>query len=144
MATYRTTIDSAMSVEEAFDFLADFGNAPQWDANTKSSDLKSGDPHSAGAKYEVVTGFAGRDLTLTYETIEIERPDRVVLRSSTGMADIEDVMTFAPDGEGCVVGYEANILPHGVAKVLDPVFSLIFKRVGDRAAESLKDALNAK
>ncbi len=144
MATYKATFKSPMSVEEVFTFLADFSNAPEWDANTKSSDLIEGDPYEVGATYKVVTGFAGRDLTLTYETIEIERPNRVVLKSGTGMADIEDVMTFEADGEGSVVSYQANILPHGLAKVLDPVFGLIFNKVGDRAAESLKDALKAK
>jgi hypothetical protein len=144
MATYKTKINSPMSVDEVFSFLADFSNAPEWDANTKSSDLLSGHPYETGAKYKVVTEFAGRDLTLTYETIEIERPNRVVLRSGTSIADIEDVMTFEADGDGTLVSYQASILPKSVAKVLDPVFSLIFKKVGDRAAESLKDALKAK
>ncbi len=144
MATYKTTIKSPMSVDEVFNFLADFSNAPEWDANTKSSDLTEGSPYEVGAKYKVVTGFAGRDLTLTYETIEIERPNRVVLKSGTGLADIEDVMTFEADGEGSVVSYQASILTSGLAKVLDPVFGLIFNKVGDRAAESLKDALKAK
>ena len=144
MATYEATFKSPMSVDEAFSLLADFSNAPVWDANTKTSDLIDGDPYEVGARYKVVTGFAGRDLTLTYETIEIDRPNRVVLKSGTGMADIEDVMTFEPEGDGSIVNYQANILPHGVAKVLDPVFALIFKKVGDRAAESLRDALKAK
>ena len=144
MATYRAKFNSPMSVEEAFSFLADFSNAPEWDANTKSSDLIEGDPYEVGAQYRVVTAFAGRDLTLTYETIEIDRPNRVVLRSGTALAAIEDVMEFEADGDGSIVSYEANILPHGVAKVLDPLFSLIFKRVGDHAAESLKQALKAK
>ena len=144
MATYRATVHSPMSVEEVFSFMADFSNAPDWDANTKSSDLQTADPYAVGAKYEVVTGFAGRDLTLTYETIEIERPNRVILKSGTAIADIEDVMTFEPHGDGTEVTYEANIVPHSVAKVIDPVFSLIFKRVGDRALESMKDALKAK
>jgi hypothetical protein len=133
-----------MSVDEVFTLMADFSNAPEWDQNTKSSDLVEGDPYEVGARYRVVTGFAGRDLTLTYETITIERPNLVVLKSGTGMAEIKDVIAFEADGEGSVVSYEANILPHGVAKVLDPVFALIFKRVGDRAAESLKAALKSK
>jgi len=144
MATYRATVISPMPVEEVFNLMADFSNAPEWDANTKSSELQTADPYAVGAKYEVVTGFAGRDLTLTYETLEIERPNRVVLQSGTKIADIKDVMTFKPHGDGTEVTYEANIRPHSVAKVIDPIFSLIFKRVGDRALESMKDALKAK
>lgn len=144
MATYKATVHSPMSVEEVFNLMADFSNAPVWDANTKSSELQTADPYAVGAKYEVVTGFAGRDLTLTYETLEIERPNKVVLKSGTKVADIKDVMTFKAHGDGTEVNYEANILPHSVAKLLDPIFSLVFKRVGDRALESMKDALKAK
>lgn len=144
MATYRAEVTSPMSVEEVFNFMADFSNAPEWDANTKSSELQTDDPYAVGAKYEVVTGFAGRDLTLTYETLEIERPARVVLKSGTAVADIEDVMTFTAHGDGTAVSYEANIRPHSVAKLLDPIFSLIFRRVGDRALASMKDALKSK
>lgn len=133
-----------MSPEQTFEYLADFSTAAEWDANTKSSDLISGDPLSEGAEYKVVTEFAGRDLTLTYRTAELERPGRIVFHSGTAVADIEDVILIAPDGSGSKVSYEANIKPKSIAIVLDPVFSLIFKRVGDRAAKSLKETLASK
>jgi hypothetical protein len=133
-----------MTPEQTFEYLADFSTASEWDANTKSSDLMSGDAMSEGAEYRVVTGFAGRDLTLTYRTAELQRPGKIVFHSGTAVADIEDVITISPDGSGSKVNYEANIKPKSIAIVLDPVFSLIFKRVGDRAAESLRETLASK
>ncbi len=144
MATYKATVHSPMPVEEVFNLMADFSKAPEWDANTKSSELKTDDPFAVGARFDIVTAFAGRDLNLTYETIEIERPNRVVLRSGTAIAVIEDIMTFEAEGDGTKVNYEANIRPKSVAKVIDPIFSMIFKRVGDHALESMKVALKAK
>ena len=82
-------------------------------------------------------------MTLTYETVEFERPSRVVFRSGTGMATIEDTITITPDGEGSKVEYVADIRLKGISRLLDPVFSLIFQRVGDRAAEGLRKALDA-
>ncbi|MGB0121197.1 MAG: SRPBCC family protein [Solirubrobacterales bacterium] len=145
MASYTATVVSPRPIDDVFGYLADFSTAPEWDENTVSSELTSGDPFVAGAKYEVVTEFGGRELTLTYETVEIERPARVVLESGTGMAGIRDTMTFksTPDG-GTEVTYEANVSPNGFAKVLDPVFSLIFKRVGDKAVKGLRRELDAK
>ena len=59
------------------------------------------------------------------------------------MATIEDTITITPNGEGSRVEYVADIGLKGVSRLLDPVFSLIFKRVGDRAAEGLRVALDA-
>lgn len=133
-----------MTPEQTFDYLADFRTAAEWDVNTKSSDLVSGDPMSDGAEYKVVTEFAGRDLTLTYRSAGLQRPGKIVFRSETAVADIEDVITISPDGSGSEVSYEANIKPKSIAKVLDPVFKLIFNQVGDRAAQSLKETLASK
>jgi hypothetical protein len=144
MASYRTTAKSPMTPEQTFEYLADFSTAAEWDANTKSSDLVSGEATSEGAEYRVVTEFAGRDLTLTYRTTELQRPGKIVFQSGTAVADIEDVITITPDGSGSKVSYEANIKPKSIAIVLDPLFSLIFKRVGDRAAKSLKETLASK
>jgi len=144
MATYTATVISSKPIDEAFTYLADFRTAPEWDENTVSSDLTKGDPFSTGATYKVVTEFGGRELTLEYETVEIQRPDRVVLTSGTGMAGITDTMTFKalPDGR-TEVTYSANVAPKGLAKILDPVFALIFKRVGDKAVAGLRRELDA-
>lgn len=143
MATYRTRIESPLTREEAFDYLSDFQNAAEWDSNTVSSECLGGDPRRHGARFEVVTEFGGRNLTLVYETIEFDRPAKVVFRSETGMSSIEDTITFDSAGDGSVVEYEARINMKGLAKALDPVFSLVFGRVGDRAAEGLRKALKA-
>ena len=92
-----------MSPEQTFEYLADFSTAAEWDANTKSSDLVSGDPMEEGAEYKVVTEFAGRDLTMTYRTVELDRPGRIVFNSATAIAEIEDVITVKPDGTGSEV-----------------------------------------
>ena len=144
MANYKGTVESSMSPEEAFDYLADFSNAPDWDPNTVSSDLKTPEAFMVGAKYDVVTKFAGRNMDLLYETVELDRPHRVVFSSGNGSTDITDTITFKPTATGTDVTYDANIAPKGFAKVLDPALTLIFKRVGDKAIESLRLKLKAR
>lgn len=133
-----------MPVEDTFEYMADFTTAGEWDANTTSSECVNGDPLREGAEYRVVTEFGGREFTLTYRTTEFNPHERVVLKSGTGMAEIEDVITFAAKGDGTEVTYEANVHPKGAARILDPIFGLIFKRVGDRAAESMRRTLALK
>lgn len=143
MASYHATIQSPMTPEESFDYLADFSTAGEWDANTVSSECISGEAGTLGAKYEVVTRFAGREMTLAYETVEYDRPKKVVLKSGNGTTEITDTMTFTPSGPGTKVTYNANIAPKGLVKLIDPLLALIFKRVGDNAVVGLREALGA-
>ena len=143
MANYKATINSPMSVEEAFDYLADFTNATEWDPNTTSSQCIEGEPGTPGSRYKVVTEFGGREMELTYETIEVDRPRKVVLQSGNGSTEIRDTMTFKSTGGGSMVTYDANVAPKGLVKLIDPILAIIFKRVGDRAAEGLRKALRA-
>ncbi len=143
MANYNTTVDSPKSPEEAFDYLSDFTTAGEWDANTVSSELVKGDAKEVGAEYRVVTRFGGREMTLTYRTVELDRPRKVVLESGNSSTKITDTMSFEPTASGTRVTYDANVAPRGLAKLLDPVLTLIFKRVGDNAAKGLREALGA-
>jgi hypothetical protein len=144
MARYTATIHSPLPLEQTFDYMADFSNAAEWDANTVSSECVDGDPGRMGARYEVVTEFGGRELKLAYETTEYKPHERVVLVSGTGMAAIEDVMTFREIPEGTEIKYQATVKPKGLAKIFDPVFGLVFRRVGDRAADSMRKTLQSK
>jgi hypothetical protein len=144
MATYRAVVESPQSPEQAFDYLANFENVTLWDENTVSSDCLGEEPGTEGARYRVVTRFGSRSMTLTYETVEFERPEKVVFRTSTSMATIEDTITITPaEGGGSSVEYVARIGLQGLGRLLDPVFSVIFQRVGDRAAKGLRAALDA-
>lgn len=143
MAHYKTTFTSPKPIDEAFRYLADFTNTTEWDENTESAKCLTGDPLALGARFEVVTRFGGRTMTLVYETITLESPHRVVLRSGSGPVEIEDTMTFREVGDGTEVHYRAQISPKGLAKLLDPALHLIFQPVGDRAAKGLKRALGA-
>ena len=144
MANYNATVTSPKSPEEAFDYLADFTNATEWDPNTNVSELVSGQAGEVGSRYRVVTEFGGREMELTYETVEVDRPRRVVLSSGNGSTDIRDTMTFEPNGPGTDVTYDANVAPKGIWKLADPVLTLIFQRVGSRAADGLREALGSE
>ena len=103
--------------------------------------LTSGGTGQAGSEYEVITGFAGRDMKLSYRTVEVDRPSKVVRISDRHGEDSRHDRVHGETKKGCEVKYDARIPTNGLAKVIDPLFSLIFKRVGDRAAASLRKAL---
>lgn len=143
MAHFETTFISPRPIDEVFAYLADFTNTIEWDENTVSARCLTGDPVALGAQFEVVTKFGGRELTLVYETITLEEPHRIALRTDNGPTQIVDTMQFTEVEGGTRVHYRAQISPKGLAKLLDPVLHLIFQPVGSRAAKGLKRALGA-
>lgn len=142
MARYTTTATSSWDRETAFDYLADFSSVSDWDPGAAESECVTGPALSEGAHFDVeVETIAGRTSTFDYETIEIERPERVVLRAETGVLVSEDTMTFVETGDGTEVTYDAKLNLKGPLKLVDPLLSLAFNRIGDKARDGLRKRL---
>ena len=95
MARYAATVETAWSREAAFAYLADFANISDWDPGVARSRRLGGDPLTVGARFEVITSYLGRESTLTYETIEIDPPRRVLFRAETGTFTVDSSKTPA-------------------------------------------------
>ncbi len=135
MARYLTSIDSSLSREEAFAYMADFSNALEWDPSVREA-RRSGDG------FDLVARFGGRDVPLHYDVVELEVPRLVVLEARRPGFTSRDTITVAPSGEGSVVHYDARLSFTGIGRLLDPLMQLVFNRVGARAAHGMRTALN--
>ena len=142
MPRYVGTIRSNRGVEDAFDYLADFSSVREWDPTAVSAENVSGRV-GVGAEFRVVVRFAGRENEFIYETIEYERPQRVVLRAESSAVVSLDTITFEPTEAGTEVTYDARLDPKGAMKIASPLLSLLFQRLGDNAARGLERELNS-
>jgi hypothetical protein len=138
MARYEATVTTARDREAAFDYLADFRSAGEWDPSVKEAWLKKGKPGEPGAEFRLVSRFIGRDVALTYRIVAAERPRRIVLVAETPTAVSRDEITFneVPDG-GTAVTYSANLRLRGPLKLLDPILAQFFKSLGENARQGL-------
>lgn len=142
MARYETTARTDWTQQQTFDYLADFSSVSDWDPSIPRAELIGGAPLTRGATYAVDFETLGRTSTFTYEVIEVEAPERVVLRATESLMTSTDTMTFRSlAGGGTEVTYVADISLKGPLKLTDPLFSLVFKRVGDRARDGLRERL---
>lgn len=138
MARFVTSIRSPMAPDAAFAYLSDLRNFERWDPGVKSARHLRGEPGGLGAEYEVVvTGSR-----LVYAITEIDPPRRFVAAAQTKRLSSKDVVTVAPEGDGCVCTYDATLTLNGALRALEPVMALIFRRIGDRAARGLAEALD--
>ncbi len=142
MPHYRTVVDTPWSPERAFEYLSDLEHFAEWDPGVKRSVQVAGDGVTVGAAFDVTVGGVGRDMTLRYEIVAMDTPDRVEVRAGTGTLLSVDVMTFEPTGDGgCRVTYDADLLLKGALRVANPLLGVVFGRIGDRAAVGLRRVL---
>jgi hypothetical protein len=141
MARYVGTIKTTRSVDAAFDYLADFSSVRDWDPTAVSAESLSGRV-GEGAEFRVVVRFAGRENEFVYETVEFERPRRLVLRAESPTVVSLDTITVEPDTSGASVTYNALLEPKGAMKLAAPLLALLFRRLGDNAARGLERELN--
>lgn len=142
MPHYRTAVRTPWSPQQAFDYLSDLEHFAEWDPGVKRSVQVSGDGTAVGSAYDVTVGGVGPDITLRYEIVALESPERVEVRAETGTLLSVDVMTFEPAGDGgCVVTYDADLSLKGVFGLGNPILGVAFGRIGDRAAAGLRRVL---
>ncbi len=141
MARYRGTIRSSRSADEVFDYMAMFSNVCRWDPTAAEAHPIDDNPPGLGARFHVLVRWLGREIPLEYTTTAFERPKRVVLRAENATTISEDTVTVASTGSGCEMTYVAQLKLKGAMRLIDPIFGLLFKRLGDNAAAGLRREL---
>ncbi len=143
MARYRTTIESNKSPDEAFEYLADFANAKEWDPGVVQGEKLTSGPPGPGSRFRLVARFVGRPVPLEYQITAFDRAHRVVFQADEAMVRSTDEIRLARAGDRTSVTYEADLRLKGpLGGLLDPLLGLAFRRIGDRAATGLQKALN--
>lgn len=143
MAHYVASVDTLWEREVAFGHLADFATIANWDPGVVRAKRLTAEPLSVGARFEVISSLLGREVPLTYETIEIDAPRRVVLRAETPTAVSLDEMTFdLKPGGGTIVTYDADVGLKGPLRLFELPFRLVFRRLGDNARDGLRRKLS--
>ncbi len=140
MAHYVCTINSPLSVEEAFDYMADLRNFAAWDPGVSSATIRDDAEPGLDTAYNVTANGA----KLVYRTIEFDRPKRVVAEAVTSRLRSYDIIEVTERDGGSAVLYDATLELKGVFKLGDPIMQLVFNRIGDAAAAGLESALKGK
>jgi carbon monoxide dehydrogenase subunit G len=136
------TVETSAPTSEVFDFLADFTNTEHWDPGTVRTDRISGNG-GVGTTYANTSRFLGRNTDLTY-MVEIYEPGkRIVLRGENKTVVAHDTMTFVPTATGGTsVRYVAEFDLKGMAKMVAPLLTPAFTRLGDAASDQMRATLD--
>ncbi len=144
MARYVVHVQSPLSPEEAFAYMADLTNFAAWDPGVTSVSQVDGEGPGPDASFDVdVKGIVG-SLRLRYRITDYDEPTRVVAVAKSTLLKSVDTITVCAADSGSVVTYDATLTLNGPLGLADPFLGFAFKQIGDRAAEGLIRALEGE
>ena len=123
-------------------YAADPTNAPEWYDNIESATWETDPPLRVGTRVAFVARFMGRQLTYTYEIVELVPEDRLVMRTAEGPFPMETTYTWVSTAEG----YTRMTLrnrgePTGLSKLVAPIMVGAIRRANNKDLNQLKTIL---
>jgi len=140
MAKYLAVVNSKQPIETAFDYLSDLTNLEEWDPGVSEAKLVEGSNHGLAGKYAVKANRAN----LEYEITVLDKPNHLGFQAKTRFFTSVDHIYFKKTETGCEVTYDALLELNGPLSFLDFALKKMFKRIGDKAATGLAEALDGE
>ena len=131
--------------EQVASYASNPNNAPQWHGNIKSVDWKSAPPLRVGSRLAFVAQFLGRQLTYSYEIVELLPSERLVMRTSEGPFAMETSYTWETITDGStrmILRNRGN--PTGFAKLVAPLKARAMRKANQRDLVLLKSILEQR
>ena len=142
MSTVSRTFSVDAPPEVVIPYLADFGNAEQWDPGTVRCARIDDGPVAVGASWHNTSKIAGITTELTY-TLEQLTDERIVLAGRNDTATSTETIVIARGAPGSSITYTNEVRFNGVARLAGPLAKIVFEKLGDDTEKQLVKALNA-
>ena len=124
-------------------YAADPLNAPSWQANIKSAELKTPQPVRAGSRVEFRARFLGRSLVYTYDLTEFVPGERLVMQTPEGQMRWVTTYTWesADNGKGTRMTVRNWGEPGAFASVAKPLLERSMRGATAKSLRRLKAIL---
>jgi hypothetical protein len=117
-------------------YAADPDNAAVWYPNIESVEWLTPRPVALGSRIAFVANFLGRRMSYTYEVVEFEPAERLVMRTTEGRLAMETTYTWADAGDGAT---RMTLRNRGEPpRLLTPVVKRAVRRANGRDLERLR------
>lgn len=144
MTRLHERIETTLPIEAAFDYVADFANAQEWDPGVASARRVDDGPVAVGARYDLSVRMGGRVAPMEYRITNLDRPRRVVLVGAGSNVEAVDDIRFERSGDGAVIDYTADIRLGGLLRLAQPFLGRSFARIARDAAGGMERTLAAR
>ena len=132
-------------VEVVAAFAGDPTNAPRWYRNIESVTWLTDPPLRTGSALSFVANFLGRRLAYTYEVVEYQPGERLVMRTAEGPFPMETIYAWTPLGEGRTrMSLRNRGEPSGFVGVSAPLMAAAMRRANRKDLQALQRLLEGE
>jgi carbon monoxide dehydrogenase subunit G len=142
MTTLHERIETSLPIDEAFAYVADFANAPEWDPGVATAERIDQGPVGVGSRYRLGVRMGRRVAPMEYRVSVFEPPFRVLLTGSGSGVNAVDDIRFTRAEDGTVVDYTADIKLGGVLGLIQPLLGGAFANLGRNAVDGMQRTLD--
>ncbi|MFN8620658.1 MAG: SRPBCC family protein [Chloroflexota bacterium] len=146
MTRLERHLETRLGTDDAFAFIADFGNAMHWDPGVATSEAVSAGPAALGSRYRLGVRMGSRVVPMEYRITAFEAPNRVVLAGEGSGVTATDEIRFSPSpsGTGTAIDYVADIQLGGWMRAIQPLLGKQFDALARNAVDGMKRTLDAR
>ena len=144
MTRLTERIQTALPIDDAFGFVAEFANSMHWDPGVATSERIDTGPVGLGARYRLGVRMRGRVAPMEYRITTFEAPRRVVLTGEGSGVSAVDEIRFEPAGTGTRIDYTADIRLGGLMRLAQPFVGGAFAKIARDALGGMQRALDAR
>ena len=141
MPRVRGSVDIARPVEDVFDVVADQTNEPTYNQAMVRCEQVAPGPVGEGSRFRSVARSAGREVPMTSELVDYQRPHHLGVLTSVDGTIIDGTLDFAPSPAGTRMTWDWDVRTTGRLRVLGPVVAFLGRRQERRVWGSLKEHL---
>jgi len=128
--------------EEVAAYASNPNNAPNWYTNIESVTWKSAPPLRVGSKLAFVAKFLGRQLSYTYEVVELVPGKRLMMRTAEGPFAMETTYTWeSVTGGSTRMTLRNRGEPTGFSKLVAPLMASSMRKANEKDLAHLKSIL---
>lgn len=142
MAIVREQINTALPLDRAFAFVADFANAEKWDPGVATSERSNTAPVGVGARYRLGVRMFGRVSPMDYEITTYEPSRRVVLTGTGSGVEAVDDIRFEATETGTRIDYVADIRLKGLLRLAAPFAGGTVAKIGRDGSDGMQRTLD--
>jgi carbon monoxide dehydrogenase subunit G len=144
MPILHERITTSVPIEDAFAFVADFGNSMLWDPGVATSERITEGPTGLGSRYRLGVRMRGNTVPMEYEITTFDAPRTVVLTGEGSSVRAVDEIRFDALSEGTRIDYTANIRLKGLLRFAEPFLGGAFAQIGRDALHGMQRALDER
>jgi uncharacterized protein YndB with AHSA1/START domain len=145
MVNVETNVLVNQPIEKVFEFVTTPENDSQWYIGIESRDHTPGEPPGVGSTSQSDIRFLGVSMTVDWEVVGYEPPNKIRVKSIKGPVSVESAYTFEAVSEK-----QTKVTVHGKADVggvfslAEPVIERMAQRQWEASFENLKDVLESQ